>query len=108
MRARYIYYIKERIQVVTVVHHGLLHGLPHRLESGKMDDGVYLVGFKKSFHCSAVAEINFMERYLGSCDLAGAKQTGLVTIGHIVGYYNLVTGLYEFYRDVTAYESCAA
>ena len=102
-------HVHEAQEVVLVVHEGLLHGFAHGLVGGEVDDGVDGIVPEYLFHGGFIAEIHFHEReVLPAGDLLHAFETGMVTVGEIVGYHHIVARLDEFHGHVASDEARSA
>ena len=101
--------IHERVQVVLVILERLIHGFPDGLETGEMNDGVYLVSSEQEFSGYRIAKIHFHERnILPAGDFLHTLEASHVAVRHVVSDNHIVPCLNKFHGHMAAYESGAA
>ena len=82
--------------------------LSHCLESGKVNDGIDGVLCEEIAYGLLIAEIHPHKGKFLPQNRADTSVVGLVTIGHIIRYHNVIACLDKFDRNVTSDESGAS
>mmetsp|Transcript_1210 Transcript_1210/g.2838 ORF Transcript_1210/g.2838 Transcript_1210/m.2838 type:complete len:388 (+) Transcript_1210:157-1320(+) len=88
--------------VVLVVEQGQLDGFAHRLEPGKVDDGVILVRGKHSLHRSLVHEVHLEKGHGLPGDLLNATQRLLSRVGKVIKRGDLEARVQQLHEGVAA------
>ena len=100
--------VKERTEVVLVVHERLGDRFADGLECGEVDDGVDVILVEKPVHGGGIAEIYVFEGQLAAEYGADALVVGFVTVGHVVGDDYVVACLRKLHGNVASDKSGSA
>lgn len=95
-------------EVVVVVPQRLLHRLPYRLETGKVEHAVKPVRIEKLIESCAVQKIHFVVFERLSGDALDAPQALRVGVDEIVHHNDRMSGVQKLHAGVAADVSGAA
>ena len=95
-------------EVVVVVPQRLLHRLPYRLETGKVEHAVKPVRIEKLIESCVVQKIHFVVFECLSGDALDAPQALRVGVDEIVHHNDRMSGVQKLYAGVAADVSGAA
>ena len=100
--------VDGRAEVVVVVPQRLLHRLPYRLETGKVEHAVKPVRIEKLIESCAVQKIHFVVFERLSGDALDAPQALRVGVDEIVHHNDRMSGVQKLHAGVAADVSGAA
>ena len=96
-------------QVIGVILQRLAHALPHRLEGGKVNDGLNVrVGIKEGLGGPAVAQIRFHKGHRLPGDLLHPPEGFPAGVDQVVGHYYVIARLQQGHAGMGANVSRAA
>ena len=96
MFAHHIKQGQSAADVVFVVFPRLFNAFAHGFQSGEMDASIKTMGFHHAVEAFAVADVDFIEWDLFSCQLRHALERLAVAVAEVIDDYGLVARSVEF------------
>ena len=93
---------KHTVQIVAVIHQGLLAGFAHGFQPREVDDAIHTVFRKHTVKRRFVADVQFVKREALACNLAHAVQAFGMTVYIVVHHHHVVSAVEKLHQCVRA------